>query len=95
MPEQIYVHRAVIVPGKRGSRVFPSLQQAPPKVRRVFENGSVVTIIIADRAAQELVNRQARREPAGRPSDPPDGLVREVAAAIALIGAIFYFALSR
>ncbi|MBE0657441.1 MAG: hypothetical protein IH602_07100 [Bryobacteraceae bacterium] len=95
MPDQVYVHRAVIVPGRKGSKVYASLDEAPAKVRRVFEDGSVVTIIIADRAAQDRVDRVARQRQGELGGDASAGLVREVIAAIALIGAIFYFAVSR
>ena len=95
MPDQVYVHRAVLVPGKKGGKVYASLEEAPAKVRRVFENGSVVTIIIADRAAQNRVDRVARQRHGDADEDASAGLVREVIAAVALIGAIFYFALSR
>jgi hypothetical protein len=101
MADQVYVHRAVIVPGKKGGKVYASIGEAPAKVRRVFENGSVVTIIIADRAAQERVKRMERVDRVARQRQAESGedasarLVREVIAAVALIGAIFYFALSR
>ncbi|MBA3974392.1 MAG: hypothetical protein C0504_09270 [Candidatus Solibacter sp.] len=95
MPDQVYVHRAVLVPGNKGGKVYASLGEAPAKVRRVFENGSVVTIIIADRAAQARVDRPARQPRRGRDTDASAGLVWEVVTAVALIGAVFYFAVSR
>lgn len=92
---QYYVHRAVIVPGKRRRRVFASIDQAPARVRRVFENGSVVTIIIADREAQQRLDEL--RRPGGGPQSPDlaPRLAREVLYALALIAALAYFALSR
>lgn len=95
MQDGIYVHRAVIVPGKRGGRVFSSIAEAPLEVRRVFDRGSVVTIVIAERGAKQRLEQTREHESGLQPSHVPSSVVREVSAAVALIGAIFYFAVSR
>jgi hypothetical protein len=92
---QYYVHRAVIVPGKRRGRVFASIEEAPAKVRKVFENGSVVTIIIADREAQQRIDELRRPGSASPAQDFAPGLAREALYALALIATLVYFALSR
>ena len=95
MAGQVYIHRAVIVPGAKRGRVFASLDEAPAKVRKVFENGSVVTIVIAGREARDRITRWPKAPADPAPSAVSTRLANEVLAAAALIGTLFYFALSR
>lgn len=94
--EEVYIHRAVIVPrGRRGGDVYNSVEEAPERVRRLIERGSTFTIVIADRNARErMEGKQAVREP-GEAAIVPAAFVREIMACLAVAALIGWFAMSR
>ncbi len=95
MGEEVYIHRAVIVPRGRGGDIYNSIEEAPEKVRRSIERGSTFTIVIADRAAQERLRSQPALRKQGEQADVPTAFVREILACLAVATLIGWFALSR
>ena len=95
MGDELYIHRAVIVPKARGGDVYNSIEEAPEKIRRLIERGSTFTIVIADRSA--LKRRQTQEAAKGQVEQPtvPAALVREVFACLAVAALIGWLALSR
>jgi hypothetical protein len=95
MDKQVHIHRAVLVPRRKGCDVYPSLEKAPDKVRRTLENGQSFTIVIADKSS---VERMKHRVPAAEtPSIDavPLALAREALICLALLAAILILAVSR
>lgn len=95
MGDQVYIHRAVIVPKAQGGDVYNSIEEAPAKVRRLIERGSTFTIVIADRTALKRRQTQAAASGPVEQTTVPAALVREVFACLAVAALIGWLALSR
>ncbi len=93
--EEVYIHRAVIVPRGQGREVYSSVEEAPESVRRSIESGSTFTIVIADRAARAWLNGKPAVREQGEPAVVPASFVREILACLAVAALVGWFALSR